>query len=385
MARFARTDNERVGFAELFFDLVFVFAITQVSHLLLHHYTPAGAIETSLIFLAIWWVWIYSTWVLNWLDPETTSVRGLLFVLMTAGLFLSMAVPGAFAERGLVFALAYVAMQLGRSLFVLWTVWDVALRRASYLRISGWFTLSAPVWIAGGLVGDPHLRLGLWAVALAIDYLAPAIGYWLPGLGADRSINWAVRGGHMAERCGLFVIICLGETLLVSGATFAEMAWTLPGVLAFLASLGGTVGMWWVYFHIGHRRGSHVIEHARNAGAIARLSFTYLHIPIVAGVVLSAVGAERAIAHPGDAATLAEGAAVIGGLALFLFGNGLFKRSTADRFPLSHIGGLVLCLGALALGPMTTLLVQNVLAATILVVVAVWEHRSLGGKAAAAA
>lgn len=338
MARFARTTNDRVGFAELFFDLVFVFAITQVSHLLLHHYTLAGVLETALIFLAIWWVWIYSTWVLNWLDPERVSVRAMLFLLMTAGLFLSMAVPMAFAERGLVFALAYVAMQLGRSLFVLWTVWDVAVRRASYLRISAWFGLSCGIWIAGGLVRDPHLRLALWTLALAVDFLAPVISYRLPGLGADLSTNWAVRGAHMAERCGLFVIICLGETLLVSGATFAETAWDGPGMLAFLSSVAGSVGMWWVYFHIGHRRGAHQIEHAEDAGAIARLSFTYLHIPIVAGVVLAAVGAERAIAHPGDAATLAEGASVIGGVALFLLGNGLFKRQSAAWFPLSHWG-----------------------------------------------
>lgn len=206
------------------------------------------------------------------------------------------------------------------------------------------------------------------------------VSFWVPGLRADRSANWAVRGAHMAERCGLFVIICLGETLLVSGATFAEMDWDRAGMLAFLASILGTVGMWWVYFHIGHRRGTHVIEHAEDSGAIARLSFTYLHIPIVAGIVLSAVGAERAIAHPGDTATLAESAAVIGGVVLFLVGNGLFKRSTAKWFPLSHIAGLALCALAVAAGPWTTLLVQNLLAAAILVVVSVWEHRSLSGS-----
>lgn len=381
MARYARTDNDRVGFVELFFDLVFVFAITQVSHLLLHHYSALGAVETGLIFLAIWWVWIYTTWVLNWLDPETLSVRALLFALMTGGLFLSMSVPDAFGERGLVFALAYVGMQLGRSLFVLWTVWDMPVRRASYQRISLWFCLTAGIWIAGGLVADPHLRLALWALALGLDFLGPLVMYWLPGLGADRTTNWAVRGAHMAERCGLFVIICLGETLLVSGATFAEMPWDGAGVAAFLASVAGTVGMWWVYFHIGHRRGAHLIEHAQDAGAIARRSFTYLHIPIVAGVVLAAVGAERAIAHPGDAAVLAEGASVIGGVALFLAGNGLFKWTSGRWFPLSHLAGLALCAAALAVGPFTTLLVQAVASAAILGIVAFWEHRSLGGEA----
>lgn len=381
MARFARVNNERVGFAELFFDLVFVFAITQVSHFLLHHYSLAGAAQTGLIFLAIWWAWMYTTWVLNWLDPETISVRMLLFGLMTAGLFLSMSVPEAFGARGLVFAAAYAAMQVGRPLFVLWTVWDQPVRRQTYLRITLYFLASAPVWVAGGLVQDAGLRLALWTVALAMDYAGPVLNYRVPGMGADHSSNWRVSGAHIAERCGLFVIICLGESLLVSGATFAEMPWDGPGVLAFLASVWGAIGLWWVYFHIGHRRAAHQIEHADDTGAIARLSYTYLHIPIVAGIVVSAVGAERSIAHPGHAATLAEGAAIIGGLVLFLAGNGLFKWQSWRWFPLSHLVGLGLCLLALAAGPWITLVAQAGAAAAILGIVAVWEHVSLRGTA----
>jgi low temperature requirement protein LtrA len=381
MARLLRHGNERVGFAELFYDLVFVFAITQVSHLLLHHYGLAGAVEAGLLFLAIWWVWIYTTWVLNWLDPETVAVRFLLFGLMAAGLFLSMSLPEAFGSRGLVFALAYVAMQLGRNAFMLVSVWSEPRRRRTFLRIGSYFVLSAGFWIAGGLAQDHDLRLGLWAVALGIEYLGPSLGYRLPGLGRDVSSDWQVAGGHIAERCGLFVIICLGETLLVSGATFAELPWDGAGVAAFLASLTGTLGMWWVYFHIGHRRGLHRIEHAEDAGAIARLSFTYLHIPIVAGIVLAAVGNERAIAHPHAPGTLAEGLSVLGGVMLFLLGNGLFKRSTAKWFPLSHLVGLGLCLAFLLAGPWLDLLMLSVAASAVLILVAVWEHRSLGGSA----
>ncbi|HMS94659.1 MAG TPA: low temperature requirement protein A [Tabrizicola sp.] len=376
-----RADNNRVGYAELFYDLVFVFAITQVSHSLLHHYNLAGALEAGFLFLAIWWVWIYTTWVLNWLDPDTLPVRLLLFAMMAAGLFLSMAIPEAFGERGLVFAGAYVAMQLGRSLYTLRIVWSDPARRSTYVRINLYFAASAVFWIAGGLSHDHDLRLTLWLVALGIDFLGPILGYLVPGLGRDISTNWRVSGAHMAERCGLFVIICLGETLLVSGATFAEMEWTASGLAAFLASVLGTGGMWWVYFHIGHRRGAHQIEHAADTGAIARKSFTYYHIPIVAGIVLAAVGAERAIAHPEHLATLAEGASIIGGLALFLLGNGLFKATTANNFPLSHWLGLGLCCLAFAAGPWLTLMMQNLLAALILLQVAVQEHRSLIGSA----
>ncbi|MBL9047183.1 MAG: low temperature requirement protein A, partial [Tabrizicola sp.] len=353
---------------------------TQVSHFLLHHYSLAGALEAGFLFLAIWWVWIYTTWVLNWLDPDTLPVRLLLFAMMAAGLFLSMAIPDAFGERGLVFAGAYVAMQLGRSLYMLRIVWPDPARRSTYVRINLYFAASAVFWIAGGLSHDHDLRLTLWLVAMGIDFLGPILGYLVPGLGRDVSTNWRVSGAHMAERCGLFVIICLGETLLVSGATFAEMEWTALGLAAFLASVLGTGGMWWVYFHIGHRRGAHQIEHASDTGAIARRSFTYVHIPIVAGVVLSAVGAERAIAHPDHLATLGEGASVIGGLMLFLFGCGLFKRDSAGWFPLSHWAGLGLSVAVLVAGPWTTLLALNGLVALILITVAVWEHRSLKGN-----
>ncbi len=373
-----RDADTRVGFAELFFDLVFVFAITQVSHLLLHHYSLAGALETALIFLAIWWVWIYTTWVLNRLDPERIEVRGLLFALMAAGLFLSMSIPQAFGERGLTFALAFIAMQLGRSLFMFVVSKGNALLRGTYLRIAIWFCASAIFWIAGALADPHHGRLQLWAIALAIEYAGPLTGLYVPGLGRDTTTNWTVKGGHIAERCGLFVIICLGETLLVSGATFSGMEWTTPGTVAFLSSLAGAIGLWWVYFHVGFRRGAHQIEHSDDPGRLARLAFTYAHIPIVAGIVLTAVGAERSIAHPADPANLAEAASVLGGVALFLAGNGWFKRISGRNFPLSHLVGLGLCVALMLVLPWMNLLALNIASTTILVLVAIWEQCSVG-------
>lgn len=368
-----RDDSERVGFAELFFDLVFVFAITQISHGLLHHYDLTGALQTAFLFLAVWWVWMYSTWVFNLLDPERPSVRGLLFILMGLGLFLSMSLPDAFGERGLIFAAAYVAMQVGRTVFI----WGHAADhlRQTYTRILIWFLASALFWIMGGLA-EGETRVLFWCLALGIEYLSPLTGIYVPGLGRDQASDWNVRGGHIAERCGLFVIICLGETLLVSGATFGEMEWTAPGLMAFLGALAGTVGMWWVYFHIGHKRGAHQIEHSEASGALARLAFTYLHIPIVAGVILGAVGSERAIAHPLDMGSYAEGASLIGGLVLFLLGNGLFKRVSAPNFPLSHWVGIGLAVLAFFVGPWLPLWALNGLAALILALVAVWENWS---------
>src|SRR5690349_1502031 len=135
----------RVGPVELFFDLVFVFAVTQLSHFLLHHLTPLGAVQTCLLLMAVWWVWIYTSWVTNWLDPDNTQVRVMLFLLMLAGLVLSTSLPEAFAERGLTFGVAYASMQVGRSLFARW-----AFKRAgrdadakNFQRITIWLSVSA--------------------------------------------------------------------------------------------------------------------------------------------------------------------------------------------------------------------------------------------------
>ena len=174
--------HHRVTYIELFFDLVFVFAITQLSHGLLHHLTPLGAFQAALLFLAVWWVWIYTCWITNWLDPERPAVRLLLLALMLAGLVMSMSLPEAFEDKGLAFAIAFVLMQVGRSLFVAW-----ALRRhnarnyRNFLRITAWLAVSGACWIAGGLSEGPQ-RMALWGLAVAIEFASPSLGFWTPAI-----------------------------------------------------------------------------------------------------------------------------------------------------------------------------------------------------------
>jgi low temperature requirement protein LtrA len=367
----------RVGFVELFYDLVFVFAITQLSHLLLHHYTPLGAVETGVLFLAVWWVWIYTTWALNFLDPQRAAVRGMVYASMLFGLFMSMSIPEAFGPRGLSFALSFAAMQVGRSLFTAWCFDSNPAQRRNFLRISAWLAASGVLWVAGAFL-EHEARLAVWVLALAVEYFGPVVRFWTPGLGASVTTEWDVRGEHMAERCGLFVIICLGETLLISGVSFTEAEWTRAGVAAFLVNFLGTVAMWWLYFHIGQRRGAAVIEHSDDPGRVARTAFTYAHIPIVAGIVVSAVAAELVIAHPLDPSTAADAASIIGGAALFLLGNLWFKALTARWAPLSHLVGLGLFAVLAFVYPWFSLLGLATLALAVLVLVAVWEVVSLG-------
>ena len=369
--------HSRVTYVELFFDLVFVFAVTQISHTLLAHFTLLGALQVALLFLAVWWVWVFTSWITNWLNPEKTPVRLLLFAMMLGGLVLSTSIPAAFEARGLWFAIAYAAMQVGKTIF-LWASTPPSRPRArmNAMRIAAWLSMSAVFWIVGGVM-EGQSRLLLWAIALVIEYISPAVRFWIPRYGASSVADWTIEGGHMAERCALFIIIALGESIVVIGATFAELTWTTENVLAFVSAFVGSLAMWWIYFHVGAEAGSEQLSKSSEPGRLARLAYTYLHMPIVAGIIVSAVADELVLKHPGGHSDLKTVISGIGGPLLFLFGTVLFKYSFRGFLQLSHGGGIIaLCvLGWFAsyLSP----LMLSVLTTAIMIVVATWESISL--------
>jgi low temperature requirement protein LtrA len=374
--------HSRVTYAELLFDLVFVFAVTQISHALLGRFTPLGALQTTVLFLGVWWVWVYTAWFTNWLNPELTPVRVLLFQLMLGGLVLSTSIPKAFESRGLWFALAYAAMQVGRTLFLLASIPRTQPSiQMNAIRILVWLSTSAVFWVWGGLAEGPS-RLLLWAVALGIEYLSPAARFWVPRYGASSIEDWAVEGGHMAERCAGFIIIALGESIVVTGATFADLAWSAETVLAFVSAFVGSLAMWWIYFHKGAEAGSEQISNSSEPGRLARLAYTYLHMPIVAGIIVSAVADDLVLTHPGGHSDLRTVLSAIGGPLLFLIGTILFKHVIRGWLQLSHIVGIV-ALGLLAwfAGELSPLLL-SVLTTAIMIMVAVWETISLRSSAA---
>jgi low temperature requirement protein LtrA len=376
-------DHSPVTYIELFFDLVFVFAITQLSHRLLDHLSLNGALQTLVLFLAVWWVWIYTSWVTNWLDPDRAHVRLMLIAMMIGGLLLSAAIPKAFESNGLLFAIAYVAMQLLRTAYMVWASTGVHDgRRRNFLRICFWFLLALPFWIAGALL-EGEYRLVLWALAVAIEYAGPYVLFRTPGLGASSPADWDISGGHMAERCALFIIIALGEAVLVTGATFAELEHDMPTWFAFLTSFVGSATMWWIYFDVGATRGSQMISDSENAGLVARTAYTYLHLPIVAGIIVTAVGDEMMLAHPIGHAEASTVLAIVGGPWLFLIGNQAFKWVTAGvKYPpLSHgIGAFTLtCLGLWGWFGHWQPLTLGIAATAALIATALWEWFSLHG------
>jgi low temperature requirement protein LtrA len=304
-------------------------------------------------------------------------VRILLFALMLGGLVLSTSIPQAFESRGMWFAMAYAAMQVGKTVF-LWVSTPRAreLARLNAMRITAWLSASAIFWIAGGFA-EGHSRLLLWAAALGIEYVSPAVRFWIPRYGASEVADWVVEGGHMAERCAGFIIIALGESIVVTGATFAELAWTVESVGAFMSAFIGSLAMWWIYFHKGAEAGSEQISRSSEPGRLARLAYTYLHMPIVAGIIVSAVADELVLKHPGGHSGVATVLSAIGGPLLFLVGTILFKHTIRGFLQLSHGIGIV-ALGVLALfaGGLSPLLL-SILTTVVMIVVAVWESISL--------
>ncbi len=317
-------NEQRVRYFELFFDLVFVFAITQLSHLLLDHLTLQGAFQTAILLAAVWWSWMYTTWMTNRFDPYRLPVRLLLIGIMFVSLIMSSAIPAAFDDRGLIFAFSYATIHIGRPLGILFFAGTRHSSVLNFVRILIWCTLAGIVWIAGG-VASGWLRTAVWIAALAIDLAGPLLTYWVPGLGRSATADWSVNGRHLAERCQLFLILALGESIIITGATFGDLDAAVVTVVAFGASFLGSVALWWIYFHRGSEAGTNEIVSSLDPGRLARSIYTYGHLPLVAGVIVVAVADELVIAHPSGHIDTATIVVLTGGIALFLAGYVLFQ------------------------------------------------------------
>jgi low temperature requirement protein LtrA len=378
MARFQRRRNtgeeQRTTALELFYDLVFVFAITQVSHLLVDHLTWEGAGQALLVLLVVWWAWNYTTWATNELDPESIVVRLLLIGLMLASLLMAVAIPQAFGEHALLFVGSYVAIQVGRHSFMtFFSAERGTIERERAGRILTWFVVAGVLWIAGG-IADGSARTVLWLTALAIDYTAPLVLYWLPGRERLASATWEVETAHFAERFQLFVIIALGESIVITGATTTEHDLDAATVAAFGLAFLGTAALWWLYFNYVARIAQRRLELAPDRTRLARDGFTYLHVVLIAGIIVSAVGDELVIAHPTDELPGEEVAAVVAGPAIYLLGHALFRLRMAGSLSVKRLAGALACAAVGGVGAFAPGLVVAALVVAVLVAVIGSEH-----------
>jgi low temperature requirement protein LtrA len=390
MGRFGRRrdtgEAQRAATLELFFDLVFVFAITQVSHVILDHevsWEYAG--QAALCLLVVWWAWNYTTWVTNELDPESTMVRLLLIGLMLASLLMAIAIPEAFGDKALLFAGSYVAIQVGRHLFLTFAAADrgtVERERAG--RILTWFCAAGVLWIAGAFA-DGAARTLLWLAALGLDYGAPLALYWVPGRRRLPGDTWQVETGHFAERFGLIVIIALGETIVITGATTAQLALDAATVAAFGGAFLGTAALWWLYFTSIAGLAERALAAAPDRTLLARDAYTYGHVLIVGGIVLSAVGDELVIAHPTDELPTAELIAVAGGPTLYLLAQAALRLRMTGAISTRRLGGAAACVLVGILGTAVSALVVGALLVAVLIGVIVADQIAGARRAPSAA
>jgi low temperature requirement protein LtrA len=284
----------------------------------------ASIAQAAFILLVVWWAWVYVTWMVNWFDPGSTRVRLILACVTLASLLMSAAIPTAFGSEAWLFAGAYVFMQVGRNVAAVTLIErDHHLRRV-FQRLIAWACLSAPLWIAGAAVDD-SARPWIWGAALALDVIAPLVGYATPGLGHSRTADWDVEGAHFAERFQSFVIIALGESIVITGATASSRGLTAAGVLALAVAFFVTGALFWLYFGEMAKGSMRTIAESEDPGSLARDAYTYLHLPIIAGIIMVAIADDLLVAHPSEHLTTTGVVMATAGPAVYLLGESMVR------------------------------------------------------------
>jgi low temperature requirement protein LtrA len=351
-------DGERVSPLELFFDLVFVLAITQCTALMAHDPTWSGIGRGLVVLGLLWWSWVGYAWLTSVVDPDDGAVRLVLFAAMAALLVTSLCVPHAFGETGLVLALAYGAVRAAHiALFVLASRDDPGLRHS----VVG-LALSTAVGVAVLVVGSSfggNARLAVWAGALAFDMAGPLV---------IDTAGWRLMPGHFAERHGLIVLVALGESIVAIGVGADAR---VDGGLVAAAVLGMAVAaaFWWAYFDVVALIAAEQLALVDDVGprnALARDAFSYLHLPMVAAIVLVALGMKETLAHVGDALAWETAAALVGGAALYLFGHVAFKLRSLGAFSAQRFIAAVVLLALLPVAHVVPGLVTLGLVAAVL-------------------
>ncbi|MGO9218468.1 MAG: low temperature requirement protein A [Streptosporangiaceae bacterium] len=365
----------RVTNVELYFDLVFVFAVTQLSTYLVRHPDATGALRGALLLVMVWLLWVYTTWVTNWLDPDRIPVRLMLLALALGSLVISAALPGAFGGRGLAVGIAYAVMQIGRSIFAVAALRGYRLQR-NFQRILAWCLVSGGLAVAGGLVTG-SARAALWVAAVGVDVLGGVAGFYTPGLGRSHTRDWAIEGNHFAERCQAFILIALGESIVVVGAALSGLgSVSVREIGAFLAAFGSSVALWWLYFDRSAEEGARVLATSDDPGRLGRSAYHLIHPFMVAGIIVVAAGDKVALTNPAAVGRAPVAWMLLGGSALFLAGHAAFRAVLWHRVPWAKLGGLVL-IGLLGLvAPHVSALVLSACAAAVLLAVAVVDSVS---------
>ena len=358
--------EQRVTPLELFFDLVFVFALTQVTGFLADHLTWAGMIQGSALLAALWWAWGGYSWLTNAVPAEEViPARLVILTAMAAMLVASLAVPDAFGEYGIIFGLAYFVVRLLQVLLYALATGGTPETRRAILRLSTGFLLAPALLIVAGYL-DGLAQGALWAVALAIDYGVALIA----GVSGFR-----VHAGHFVERHGLVVIIALGESIVAVGVGASGRDLGMGVVFAAVLGIALAAALWWAYFDLVMLVAERRLSRAKGAerARLARDSYSYLHLPMVAGIIFVALGMKQTLAHIGDPLGTIPAVALCGGVALYLLGHNAFRLRDVGTVSVTRLMVTALCLALIPLAVSVPSLITLAILAALLCGLAAFE------------
>ena len=329
-------EERKTSYLELFFDLVFVFAFTQVTALILEDTSVRGFVRAALVLAMVWWAWSAYAWMTNAIDIENAITRLIIFAAMAAGFFMALSVPDAYQDEAAWFAVAYFVVRILNSALYAWGVrGDPQLLRA-VARLSPWFLFAACVALVGGFV-DPEYRAWLWLASLAIDVV---------GTLTVARAEWRVSPSHFAERFALIVIIALGESIVAIGIGTSELTRDATYVISVLVAFAGVAALWWAYFDFTAIAAERSLRRAppQARGPIARDVFTFFHYPVVLGIILYAVAAKKTLEHPLDPLPEAGRWALGLGISAFLIGFALMRYRVVRRIAWERLAAAALAL-----------------------------------------
>ena len=366
---------QQVTYLELFFDLVFVFAITQLSQVLLNDLTWRGAAGTLFLLVAMWVAWVYTTWWTNSFDPDVVPVRLVMLVMMLAGMMMALAIPEAWGDRALFFAVSYVALHVIRNTFSVLAARRTGGDDISLLRLLSWSVATGALWIAGAIAGNGALVV-IWLIALGLELVSPYVGYWTPGLGAQSMGDRQIEYHHFTERFHLFIIIVLGESIVITGVTAAGLELDTARLASVVVAFALTAVLWWLYFNAVAARASEGLGAASgDQQRLARDAYSYTHFLLVFGIMLIAIGNELLIGHPLDEFERAGLVVVAAGPVLYLWGHELFKLlMTGSVRVVRLLGGVLIATVVAVVGTALPALLTQAIVLAILVGFAIQEN-----------
>jgi low temperature requirement protein LtrA len=380
----ASDESRAVMPLELFFDLVYVFAISQLSSHLVEHFEMRAGLETLILALAVIYAWYMTAWLSNWLSPGHRPVQILLLAIMFASLLMSSAIGEAFTDRAWLFVIPYLVIQIGRAAFATVTFRPGTNQRIHFVNVLVWELAISVLWIAGAFA-EGDARLMLWALAALALHVGVALFHPIPGrpshlaapIGPDAGgVHSDVSGEHLLERLRLFFLIALGETLLTTGTAFAHEPVALAPIVALANAFLASVALWYCYFQRAEGEGLRASETSADASGVAALG-THILTFMVLALIAIAVGEELAIAHPGADPSASYLGLTFGGPALFLLGQLVFMwRVGAPGLGPRAYGVIALVVLAVVMW-WTTLLAASIAATIVLVAVAASDKRQV--------